>query len=188
MELKLKPKLNKLSAELRFKPKLASWENTLFIAQMFEGEFPDWQIDQGVRSHIVLFSREEKEFLKVGYNSLVYVVEGKDNVSRFLKFIKMISEKFEENKIEVFQQLGYRNISFFETDINYPELCEIIFEKFFQAKNQTIRKPKGSGLGLAISKKIIQLHEGKIGVTANIPTGARFTFTLPINKNSSTYE
>jgi signal transduction histidine kinase len=68
------------------------------------------------------------------------------------------------------------------------ELQEIIFEKFFQAKNQTIRKPKGSGLGLAISKKIIQLHEGKIGVTANIPTGARFTFTLPINKNSSTYE
>ncbi len=64
-----------------------------------------------------------------------------------------------------------------------PELREIIFEKFFQAKNQTMRKPKGSGLGLAISKKIIQLHEGKIGVDTNKPEGAVFTFSIPFTQN-----
>lgn len=64
-----------------------------------------------------------------------------------------------------------------------PELREIIFEKFFQAKNQTMRKPKGSGLGLAISKKIIQLHEGKIGVTTNEPEGSVFTFSIPFTQN-----
>jgi signal transduction histidine kinase len=63
------------------------------------------------------------------------------------------------------------------------ELENIIFEKFFQAKNQTIRKPKGSGLGLAISKKIIQLHEGKIWVEANEPKGSRFSFTIPIQQH-----
>lgn len=63
-----------------------------------------------------------------------------------------------------------------------PEMRKIIFEKFFQAKNQTIRKPKGSGLGLAISKKIVQLHDGKIWVEENTPTGAIFSFTLPINQ------
>lgn len=62
------------------------------------------------------------------------------------------------------------------------EMNQIIFEKFFQAKNQTIRKPKGSGLGLAISKKIIQLHDGKIWVEENTPHGAKFSFTLPINQ------
>lgn len=62
------------------------------------------------------------------------------------------------------------------------ELQEIIFEKFFQAKNQTMRKPKGSGLGLAISKKIIQLHEGKISVMNRTPKGSVFTFSLPIQK------
>ncbi|WP_343630905.1 ATP-binding protein [Fluviicola sp.] len=64
-----------------------------------------------------------------------------------------------------------------------PELREIIFEKFFQAKNQTMRKPKGSGLGLAISKKIIQLHEGKIGVSTNEPEGSVFTFSIPFTQN-----
>lgn len=79
--------------------------------------------------------------------------------------------------------------SFLEIEIadNGPgireELREIIFEKFFQAKNQTMRKPKGSGLGLAISKKIIQLHEGKIGVDSKEPNGAVFTFTIPFQKN-----
>lgn len=64
-----------------------------------------------------------------------------------------------------------------------PEMQEIIFEKFFQAKNQTIRKPKGSGLGLAISKKIIQLHEGKIWVDSDGNGGSTFSFTIPLTQN-----
>ncbi len=37
-----------------------------------------------------------------------------------------------------------------------------IFDKFYQAKNQTSKKPIGSGLGLAISKKIVNYHGGTI--------------------------
>jgi signal transduction histidine kinase len=86
------------------------------------------------------------------------------------------------------QQSGFIMVEIADNGLGVKEeLQEIIFEKFFQAKNQTIRKPKGSGLGLSISKKIIQLHEGKIGVTDNEPHGARFSFTLPINKNLNTY-
>ncbi|WP_143960061.1 sensor histidine kinase [Litoribacter populi] len=43
-----------------------------------------------------------------------------------------------------------------EEDIPY------IFDKFYQAKNQTSKKPIGSGLGLAISKKIMDYHQGSI--------------------------
>ena len=64
-----------------------------------------------------------------------------------------------------------------------PELQKVIFEKFFQAKNQTIRKPKGSGLGLAISKKIIELHEGRIWVENGDDKGARFCFTIPYKQH-----
>lgn len=78
----------------------------------------------------------------------------------------------------------YIEISIEDNGVGVKEdLQLIIFEKFFQAKNQTIRKPKGSGLGLAISKKIVQLHEGKIGVSSGETQGAKFTFTLPIQKN-----
>lgn len=82
----------------------------------------------------------------------------------------------------------HRKGSFLEVEIAdngpgvVPELREIIFEKFFQAKNQTMRKPKGSGLGLAISKKIVQLHEGKIRVEPNEPEGSRFIFSIPFNQ------
>ena len=60
-----------------------------------------------------------------------------------------------------------------------PDLHELVFDKFFQAKNQTLKKPQGSGLGLAISKKIIEMHHGKIWVESEVGKGCRFIFTLP---------
>mgnify|MGYP002145777669 CR=1 FL=1 len=59
------------------------------------------------------------------------------------------------------------------------ELHELVFDKFFQAKNQTLKKPEGSGIGLSICKKIIELHGGKIWVVSDIEKGAKFAFTLP---------
>lgn len=59
------------------------------------------------------------------------------------------------------------------------ELHEQVFDKFFQARNQTLKKPQGSGLGLAISKKIIEMHQGRIWVENVQDKGARFIFTLP---------
>ncbi len=44
---------------------------------------------------------------------------------------------------------------------------ELIFDKFFQAQNQNLKKPEGSGLGLAISKKILDLHNGRIWADTN---------------------
>lgn len=59
------------------------------------------------------------------------------------------------------------------------ELHELIFDKFFQARNQTIKKPEGTGLGLAICKRIVEMHHGKIWVESEPEKGARFTFTIP---------
>ncbi|MBT1701907.1 ATP-binding protein [Chryseosolibacter indicus] len=61
-----------------------------------------------------------------------------------------------------------------------PALHQLIFDKFFQAHNQTLKKPEGSGLGLAISKKIVEMHNGKIWVESEVDKGCRFIFTLPI--------
>ena len=61
-----------------------------------------------------------------------------------------------------------------------PEVHELIFDKFFQAKNQTLKKPEGSGLGLAISKRIIEMHNGKIWVESEVNNGAIFNVEIPV--------
>jgi signal transduction histidine kinase len=61
-----------------------------------------------------------------------------------------------------------------------PLFHELIFDKFYQTTDQSIRKPKGSGLGLAITKKILELHGGTIKVESTPGQGATFTFEIPI--------
>jgi len=56
---------------------------------------------------------------------------------------------------------------------------EAIFDKFYQSRNQNVKKPIGSGLGLAICKQIIEHHKGKIWAEENVANGATFIFTLP---------
>ncbi|ALW86236.1 histidine kinase [Hymenobacter sedentarius] len=57
---------------------------------------------------------------------------------------------------------------------------EHIFEKFFQARHQTTRKPEGTGLGLAITKKIVELHHGRLWVESQPNQGATFYVQLPL--------
>ena len=57
---------------------------------------------------------------------------------------------------------------------------EHIFEKFFQARHQTTRKPEGTGLGLAITKKIVELHHGRLWVESQPEHGATFFVELPL--------
>lgn len=60
---------------------------------------------------------------------------------------------------------------------------EFLFDKFFQAQNQTLKKPKGTGLGLAISKKIVEAHQGSIWLESNPQILTSFFFELPIAQN-----
>lgn len=61
-----------------------------------------------------------------------------------------------------------------------PEDIGKLFNKFEQ-----IERPiggagyKGTGLGLTICKKIVELHQGNMGVESVVGAGSRFHFTLP---------
>lgn len=61
-----------------------------------------------------------------------------------------------------------------------PDSLASIFEKFYQADNQDIKKPAGSGLGLSVCKQIIELHQGTIHASSEVNLGSTFTVRLPI--------
>jgi signal transduction histidine kinase len=64
---------------------------------------------------------------------------------------------------------------------------EAIFDKFYQSRNQNVKKPIGSGLGLAICKQIIEHHKGKIWADNTEVNGATFIFTLPNYNTTENY-
>jgi len=70
-------------------------------------------------------------------------------------------------------------IKIFNTGKHIPEEdLEMIFDKFYQSRNQNILKPTGSGLGLAICKQIVQAQGGTI-TAENSGLGVTFTISLP---------
>ncbi|MBU0662321.1 HAMP domain-containing histidine kinase, partial [Candidatus Micrarchaeota archaeon] len=54
-----------------------------------------------------------------------------------------------------------------------------LFTKFFRAKSARDEGEGGTGLGLSICKRIIEVHNGKIGVKSTLGRGTTFTFTIP---------
>ena len=56
---------------------------------------------------------------------------------------------------------------------------ERIFEEFQQTE-VGIEQREGTGLGLALSKRLIELHGGRIWVESASGEGSTFTFTLPL--------
>ena len=59
-----------------------------------------------------------------------------------------------------------------------PEDRERIFEEFEQTAVGTEQR-EGTGLGLALSKKLVELHGGRMRVESEVGKGSTFTFTLP---------
>jgi signal transduction histidine kinase len=53
-----------------------------------------------------------------------------------------------------------------------------IFEEFQQTDAGAAQR-EGTGLGLALSKRLVELHGGRIWVDSELGKGSTFVFTLP---------
>ncbi|MCE7973203.1 MAG: PAS domain S-box protein [Leptolyngbya sp. PLA1] len=60
-----------------------------------------------------------------------------------------------------------------------PEEQELVFERFYRAKDKRIAGITGSGIGLALARQVIRLHGGDIGLRSEIDKGSTFTITIP---------
>jgi len=54
-----------------------------------------------------------------------------------------------------------------------------IFERFWRADQSRDARTGGTGIGLAITKRLVELHNGKIEVESELGKGSTFRFSLP---------
>ena len=117
-----------------------------------------------------MYQFDEQRMIQVFQNIL-------GNALKFTNEQGMIQTKFQEKDDQL-------KISIFNTGKTIPEEdLEFIFDKFYQSKNQNLRKPIGSGLGLAICKKIMIAQNGNIEVK-NKEIGVSFEIYLPKENES----
>ncbi|MEN6328126.1 MAG: ATP-binding protein [Syntrophomonas sp.] len=78
----------------------------------------------------------------------------------------------------------YIKVTVEDTGIGIPEdKYEVIFIAYEQLEDSAASRYGGIGLGLPITKKLIELHDGKINVYSYYGQGTVFDFTLPVLKD-----
>ena len=61
-----------------------------------------------------------------------------------------------------------------------PEDQEKVFEEFRQVGTDYARKAEGTGLGLTLTRRLVELHGGRIRLESEPGKGSTFSFNLPI--------
>ena len=143
-------------------------------------------IDNTIASLQPLWQQKKIQIKKIIPNSELIIYADKNMLIQILNNLLSNAIKFAPNQNGIITVRVNEIDGEISTEIEdngkgiEKDSLQLIFDKFFQAKNQTLKKPEGSGLGLAICKKIIEMHQGKIWVESEVNKYTKFLFTLPI--------
>ena len=109
-----------------------------------------------------------------------------DNVRLRQVFLNLISNAIKftndgEIMIRLLRRTGEIRVEVQDTGIGIPQnKLETIFEAFTQVDTSTTRKAGGTGLGLPISRRLVELHGGRLWAESSGITGAGSTFVVEL--------
>lgn len=59
---------------------------------------------------------------------------------------------------------------------------DILFQPFQQLETPMTKRYEGTGLGLSLTKRLVELHGGRIWVESEYGRGSRFIFVIPLHQ------
>jgi two-component system, OmpR family, phosphate regulon sensor histidine kinase PhoR len=90
------------------------------------------------------------------------------------------NEKKPDLKIKVIPETDFISVEITDNGIGIPkESLHKIFETFYRVQVGNIQNFRGNGIGLSYSKKIVELHGGKIVVNSEPGKGSTFSLIIP---------
>ncbi len=85
--------------------------------------------------------------------------------------------------IEAVKEGEHIRVTVWDTGIGIKEEDKAkLFKEFQQLDGGRDKRYQGTGLGLALSKRLVEMHGGRIWVESEPGKGSRFSFTLPIKQ------
>lgn len=124
-----------------------------------------------VRTHIQEdippITADKVKFKQIMFNLLSNAVKFTPDNGRIVITAKLINQQIQ--------------IAVSDTGIGIKtEDMDKLFEAFRQVDGSYARRYEGTGLGLTLTKRLVELHGGKIWVKSEYGKGSTFTFTLPL--------
>ena len=138
------------------------------------------KIKHTLEDYKILFDNKNiKLSINIEKNIIVHANEAL--IMRMIDNLLSNALKYAETEVKVY--LAKRNRIIFEVGddgigINDTEKKHI-WDRFYKVdKSRTTIEDNSSGLGLSITKKIVELHDGKIAVLDNKPKGTKFVVNI----------
>ncbi|MEO6035089.1 MAG: PAS domain S-box protein, partial [Verrucomicrobiota bacterium] len=131
---------------------------------------------------------DESKFKQIMYNLLSNAIKFTPEKGRVVVTVLNEEHANEGQKpiLQSFAQKGCLKISVRDNGIGIQkEDHERVFIEFEQVDSSFVRQQQGTGLGLALTKRLVEMHGGRIWVESEgSEKGSTFTFVLPLGKKA----